>query len=36
MRLKNDTGSGTLLGFGLIFAILGIMFLLFTVSNESL
>ena len=36
MRLENDAGSGTLLGFGLIFAILGIMFLLFTVSNESL
>ncbi len=36
MNLKFDQGSGSLLGFGLIFTILGIMFLLFTVSNESL
>ena len=36
MRVKFDQGSGSFLGFGLIFTILGIMCLLFSVSSESL
>jgi len=36
MRIKNDTGSGSVLGLGLILGILGIITLGFSISNQSL
>jgi len=36
MRIKNDSGSGSVLGLGLILGILGIISLGFSISNQSL
>ena len=36
MRIKNDAGSGSVLGLGLILGILGIITLGFSISNQSL